>query len=114
VLHLRIISPPDRTARVERVLTDNVAATHVVVLPGVARDPAGDLITVDVAREGTSDVLELLRELGLDRDGSIVMERAAADQHRRDRRRRGAHPAGPADRLAPHMSHRVPASRGCQ
>jgi uncharacterized hydrophobic protein (TIGR00271 family) len=74
VLHLRIISPGDRTQRVERILADDVAATHVVVLPGVARDPAGDLITCDVAREGASGLIERLREVGLERDGSIMLQ----------------------------------------
>jgi uncharacterized hydrophobic protein (TIGR00271 family) len=74
VLHLRIISPPDRTPDVERVLADSVGTTHVVVMPGVARDPAGDLITCDVAREGASEVIEQLRALDVDRDGSIVLE----------------------------------------
>ena len=74
MLHLRIISPADRTDRVERLLHDDVAATHVVVLPGVARDPDGDLITCDVAREGASKLLEGLRGLGLEQDGSIMME----------------------------------------
>jgi len=78
VLHLRIISPPDRTARVEHLLADSVAVTHVVVLPGVARDPAGDLITCDVAREGASDLIEKLRDLGIERDGSIMLERVDA------------------------------------
>jgi len=74
VLHLRIISPVDRTAQVERLLADDVAATHVVVFPGVARDPVGDLITCDVAREGASTLLERLRGFGLERDGSIMMD----------------------------------------
>ena len=78
MLHLRIISPPDRTARVEHLLADSVAVTHVVVLPGVARDPAGDLITCDVAREGASDLIEKLRDLGIERDGSIMLERVDA------------------------------------
>ncbi|MFI5889624.1 DUF389 domain-containing protein [Actinoplanes sp. NPDC051513] len=74
MLHLRIISPADRTTRVERLLADDVAVTHVVVFPGVARDPAGDLITCDVAREGASTLLEQLRDLDLERDGSIMLD----------------------------------------
>jgi uncharacterized hydrophobic protein (TIGR00271 family) len=74
VLHLRIISPADRTTDVERLLAEDVAATHTVVFPGVARDPAGDLITCDVAREGASSLIGRLRDLGLERDGSIMME----------------------------------------
>jgi uncharacterized hydrophobic protein (TIGR00271 family) len=86
VLHLRIISPADRSAAVERLLTGSDSVAHVVVLPGAARSPAGDLITCDVVREGASGVLHELRELGVERDGSIVLERidatlsAAADR----------------------------------
>ena len=86
MLHLRIICPPDRTEAVEKLLTADVAVTHVVVLPGTARDPHGDLLLCDVVREGTSDLIDRLRELGVDRDGSIMLERvdttlsAAADR----------------------------------
>lgn len=74
MLHLRIIAPADRTERVEAVLGASPAATHVVVFDGVARDPAGDLITCDVAREGASDLIDRLRDLGLEKDGSITLE----------------------------------------
>ncbi len=86
MLHLRIITPADRTERVEQLLTDSPAVTHVVVLAGAARDPAGDLLTCDVVREGTSQIVDRLRELGIERDGSIMLERvdvplsAAADR----------------------------------
>jgi uncharacterized hydrophobic protein (TIGR00271 family) len=75
VLHLRIICPPDRTAAVEELLTGDDAVTHVVVLPGTARDPHGDLVLCDVVREGTSDLIAALRELGVERDGSIMLEK---------------------------------------
>ncbi|MFG1603797.1 DUF389 domain-containing protein [Actinoplanes sp. NPDC049265] len=78
MLHLRIITPADRTARVEEVLAADAAVTHVVVLTGVARDPVGDLVTCDVAREGASGLLDALRGLGLERDGSIMLERVDA------------------------------------
>jgi uncharacterized hydrophobic protein (TIGR00271 family) len=91
VLHLRIISPADRTERVESLLAGDVAATHVVVFPGVARDPAGDLITCDVAREGASALLERLRDMGLERDGSIMLEQVDVSlSHAADRAERRA------------------------
>ena len=74
MLHLRIIAPSERRAEVERLLEDSTAVTHVVVLPGAARQPAGDLLLADVVREGASDVLAGLRGLDVDRDGAIVME----------------------------------------
>ncbi|BCJ55309.1 hypothetical protein Asp14428_67840 [Actinoplanes sp. NBRC 14428] len=75
MLHLRIISPPDTTPAVERLLTGADAVTHVVVLPGSARDPVGDLVLCDVVREGASDLIARLRDLGIERDGSIMLER---------------------------------------
>jgi uncharacterized hydrophobic protein (TIGR00271 family) len=89
VLHLRIIVPPDRTPAVQELLTSNDAVTHVVVLPGAAVEPVGDLVFCDVVREGTSAILERLRELQVDRDGSIMLEKvdttlsAAADRAER-------------------------------
>lgn len=78
MLHLRIITPSDRTPQVERLLADSPAVTHVVVLPGAARSPAGDLITCDVVREGTSEIIACLRDLGVERDGSVMLERVDA------------------------------------
>jgi uncharacterized hydrophobic protein (TIGR00271 family) len=89
VLHLRIIVPPDRTAVVQELLTGNDAVTHVVVLPGAAVEPVGDLVFCDVVREGASAIIERLRELGVERDGSIMLEKvdttlsAAADRAER-------------------------------
>jgi uncharacterized hydrophobic protein (TIGR00271 family) len=86
VLHLRIIVPSGRTADVERLFSESAAVTHVAVLPGVSREPPGDLVLCDVVREGASDLIEGLRDLGIERDGSIVVERvdttlsAAADR----------------------------------
>jgi uncharacterized hydrophobic protein (TIGR00271 family) len=86
VLHLRIIVPPDRTDSVEKLLTGNDAVTHVVVLPGAARDPVGDVVFCDVVREGASAIIAELRGLHIDRDGSIMLEKvdttlsAAADR----------------------------------
>ncbi|MFI7547101.1 DUF389 domain-containing protein [Actinoplanes sp. NPDC049599] len=89
MLHLRIIVPPARTAAVQELLTGNEAVTHVVVLPGAAVQPTGDLIFCDVVREGASAIIEGLRELHVDRDGSIMLEKvdttlsAAADRAER-------------------------------
>jgi uncharacterized hydrophobic protein (TIGR00271 family) len=89
VLHLRIIVPPDRTPAVEELLAGDDGVTHVVVLPGAARDPAGDVVFCDVVREAASEIIERLRDLRIDRDGSIMLERvdttlsAAADRAER-------------------------------
>jgi uncharacterized hydrophobic protein (TIGR00271 family) len=75
VLHLRAIVPKDRTEAVCATLTGNPGVTNVVILPGAAREPRGDVVLSDVAREAASEVIEELRGLGVDRDGSIALER---------------------------------------
>lgn len=55
------------------LLNDDVAVTHLVVLPGAARDPRFDLILCDVAREGADAVLQRLRDLDIERSGSVVV-----------------------------------------
>jgi uncharacterized hydrophobic protein (TIGR00271 family) len=74
VLHLRLIVPPVRLAAVEELLRGDIAVTHVVVLPGAARSPEGDVVECDVVREGANDVLGRLKAFGLERDGAIVVE----------------------------------------
>ncbi|GAA3136292.1 DUF389 domain-containing protein [Streptosporangium carneum] len=74
MLHLRVISPPERTQDVLRLLDDAVGVTNLVVLPGVARSPAGDLVQCDVVREAANEVIEHLRHLGLSTEGSIAAE----------------------------------------
>lgn len=60
MLHLRIIVPPDRTAAVQELLTGNDAVTHVVVLPGVAVEPVGELqLVINVAAIIAAGVLTL-------------------------------------------------------
>ncbi len=75
VLHLRAIVPKDRTEAVCEALADCPGATNVVVVPDAARSPRGDLVLGDVAREAANEVLAALRALGVERDGSIAVER---------------------------------------
>ncbi|MFB7332500.1 DUF389 domain-containing protein [Streptomyces adustus] len=74
MLHLRLITPSDRTDDVVRLIEKTVGTTHLVVLPGTARNPAGDVVMCDVAREAGDELLSGLQELGLDRTGSIAVE----------------------------------------
>ncbi|NML50404.1 DUF389 domain-containing protein [Streptomyces sp. R302] len=74
MLHLRMIVPPDRTEAVVELIGRTVGTAHLAVLPGAARDPSGDLVLCDVAREAGDELLHGLRELRLDQDGSIAVE----------------------------------------
>ncbi|MFF1543559.1 DUF389 domain-containing protein [Streptomyces sp. NPDC058291] len=74
MLHLRLITPSDSTGSAVRLIENTVGTTHLVVLPGAARNPAGDVVLCDVAREAGDELLTGLQELGLDKTGSIAVE----------------------------------------
>ncbi|MDF3140749.1 MULTISPECIES: DUF389 domain-containing protein [unclassified Streptomyces] len=74
MLHLRLITPADRTDDVVRLIEKTVGTTHLVVLPDAARNPAGDLVLCDVAREAGDELLTGLQELGIQERGSIAVE----------------------------------------
>ena len=74
MLHMRVIAPADRSAAVRDLLVAEPGATHVTVVPGVAVQPAGDVIEAAVARESADDLLARLCELGIDRAGGVTLE----------------------------------------
>ncbi|WP_314224733.1 DUF389 domain-containing protein [Streptomyces zaehneri] len=74
MLHLRLITPSGRTDDVVALIENTVGTTHLVVVPGAARNPAGDVVMCDVAREAGDELLTKLQELGLDETGSIAVE----------------------------------------
>ncbi|WP_327354067.1 DUF389 domain-containing protein [Streptomyces sp. NBC_01304] len=74
MLHLRLITPSDRTDDVVRLIEKTVGTTHLAVLPGAARNPRGDVILCDVAREAGDELIGGLRELGIPDTGSIAVE----------------------------------------
>ncbi|MFF8835968.1 DUF389 domain-containing protein [Streptomyces sp. NPDC015130] len=74
MLHLRMIVPSDRTTAAVELIRSTVGTTHLVVLPGVARDPVGDLVLCDAARESADELLHGLRDMRIDQDGSIAVE----------------------------------------
>ncbi|MFI8262790.1 MULTISPECIES: DUF389 domain-containing protein [unclassified Streptomyces] len=74
MLHLRLITPADRTKAVISAIESTVGTTHLVVLPGTALEPRGDVVLCDVAREAGDELLNELRRLGIEEDGSIAVE----------------------------------------
>ncbi|MFI5496347.1 DUF389 domain-containing protein [Actinoplanes sp. NPDC051859] len=86
MLHVRVIAPATVSERVRQLLIDDEAVTHLIVFPGAAQAPPGDVVEFDVVREGASHILDGLRGLGIDRDGAVVIDRvdtalsAAADR----------------------------------
>ncbi|GIH29159.1 hypothetical protein Aph01nite_74690 [Acrocarpospora phusangensis] len=74
MLHLRVISPPEHTEAAVALLRQAPGLTNLVVLPGVAHEPAGDLVQFDLAREAANEVIGHLTELGISAAGSIAVE----------------------------------------
>ncbi|MEU8369793.1 DUF389 domain-containing protein [Micromonospora tulbaghiae] len=74
MLHIRVIAPADRSSEIADLLAADPGVTHLVVLPGAARQPAGDYITCDVVRESADGVLRRLREMGVEGRGAIAAD----------------------------------------
>lgn len=83
MLHLRIVSPEDRTDRALDVLTRCDSVLNVITIRGAAQRPEGDVILCDVAREDASVVIADLRELRLHEDGSIAIEHVDTELSKR-------------------------------
>jgi uncharacterized hydrophobic protein (TIGR00271 family) len=71
---LRAICPSEHTEAVVQALREHPGAAHVVLLPGAAVVPEGDVVEADIAREATDEVLAALCELGIDHTGGITLE----------------------------------------
>jgi len=96
-MHLRLIVPPDRTTRVLDTLVADDRVTSVVMLPGAAHRPAGDVIECDVTREATSDILSWLKKQGLYDEGSVALTEVGATPSRNARATEKAAPGAPDD-----------------
>jgi len=94
MVHLRIVVPPDRSQKVVALLEAAASATNLILLEGAAREPHGDVVLCDVAREDASVVIDDLKELGVHRDGSISLEQIDSQisdvSRRAERAARGA------------------------
>lgn len=78
MLHVRVVSPPALTGPLADRLAAAPGVHNVVVRAGVARRPDGDAVQFDVRDGAANPVLRTLRELGLDHDGAICVERVDA------------------------------------
>src|SRR4051812_29417165 len=71
---LRIVAPPECSEQTLALLETAPSVCNIVFLPGSAREPEGDLILADIAREDASVIVSDLRELGLEEEGSIALQ----------------------------------------
>jgi uncharacterized hydrophobic protein (TIGR00271 family) len=74
MIHIRVVSPPDTTARLMPVLLGDEGVVNLTVIPASVRHPDGDAIQFDLFRGRANQVIAQLRQLGLDEHGSIALE----------------------------------------
>jgi uncharacterized hydrophobic protein (TIGR00271 family) len=74
MLHVRIASPASLTEDVLRMLSDDPAVSSLSAVRGASLRPPGDLVYADVAREAANDVVDRLRGMGIQHEGSVHLE----------------------------------------
>ncbi|MFB0632871.1 DUF389 domain-containing protein [Streptomyces sp. AB3(2024)] len=74
MIHVRLVSPVDLTPEAVGLLAGDRYVFNLVVLPGSAQSPDGDAVECDILTGAANGVLRKLRELELDRRGSIIIE----------------------------------------
>jgi len=76
MLRLRVTCASELTDPVLAVLDGDPAIGTISCMRGAAVRPSGDVVFAEVAREGANRVIDALRELGVQRTGSIDVENA--------------------------------------
>lgn len=95
LVHLRLTVPEALADDVTQLLSSR-STTNLVILPGVSREPRGDLIECDTPREYVSEIVDALEDLGLADRGGIVISQPASTPFRRAEELENAAP-GEAD-----------------
>src|ERR671924_1696163 len=78
MLHVRVVSPTALTGPLADRLAAAPGVQNVVVHAGVGRRPEGDAVQFDMRDGAANPVFRTLRELGLDRNRVICVERVDA------------------------------------
>jgi uncharacterized hydrophobic protein (TIGR00271 family) len=78
MLHVRVVSPAAQTESLTDLLAAAPGVLNLVVRAGAAHRPPGDAVQFDVRDAAANPVLAALRDLGLDRDAVICVERVDA------------------------------------
>jgi uncharacterized hydrophobic protein (TIGR00271 family) len=74
VLHVRVTSPAARTPEIVGLLTGQPGVANLLVLPGAAREPAGDAVQFDLSLASANPILARLRELCPAEAGPLAIE----------------------------------------
>ncbi|NUT34102.1 MAG: DUF389 domain-containing protein [Hamadaea sp.] len=74
MIHIRMVSPPAQTPQVVARLSGDEYVAHLVVLPGSAHNPPGDLIECDVFAGAANALLHDLRALEVHSGGAVMID----------------------------------------
>ena len=72
MLHLRVIVPPELTDTVRALFLREPGAVHVIVAPGTAVEPPGDVLEADVEHAALSALISRLHDLHVDEVGAYT------------------------------------------
>jgi uncharacterized hydrophobic protein (TIGR00271 family) len=97
VIHLRLVVPGKIGEDTVDLLCQDPRVVNVVVMTGASRQPSGDVLMCDVAREAVSDVIAGLRRKGLPDEASIAMQDVDAMTSPAADRAEAAAPGAPDD-----------------
>jgi uncharacterized hydrophobic protein (TIGR00271 family) len=73
-MSLRVSVRAELSAEVVDFLRSDPAVSGLSVLRGASLVPEGDVVLADIAREGVNEVVDRLRDLGVQEDGTIQVE----------------------------------------
>jgi len=73
MLQLRISTPAALTPRVLQAL-DDPAVSALALHQGASLRPVGDVVVADIARETANDLITRLHDLGVAREGSLLLD----------------------------------------
>jgi uncharacterized hydrophobic protein (TIGR00271 family) len=74
MIHVRVVSPPEVTAQLAPLLVSEAGVVNLTVVEGSVHHPDGDAIQFDLLQGRANEVIARLREFGVDRRGSIILE----------------------------------------
>ena len=74
MLELRVTAPSDLTEAVLERLQADPAVSALAVIRGASLKPRGDLVTAELPREAANEIIDYLRDLGVQDEGSIHLE----------------------------------------
>ncbi|HYN74138.1 MAG TPA: DUF389 domain-containing protein [Nakamurella sp.] len=97
MLHVRLLVPADLSAQVLALIDGTVGVANSSVVPGAGRNPAGDLVEFDAARECADALLDDLNTLKLDERGAISIEQVDLSLSRSSQRAQDDAPGNATD-----------------